>query len=195
MKIVLIVLSVLLITGCGDEDSESSHSSDCSPGSFCEQILNSHNKVRQLVNAGDYHNQPAPKTAIPDLIWDEKLARVAHNYGKKCHWGHNGDRTEDYAALGGEGYVGENLAVSSNQPSTDQTVDAQWGAEAKDYTYSSKSCSGVCGHYTQIVWAKTTRVGCAIIQCDSFTGGLSWGGYITVCNYAPGGNFNGEHPY
>jgi hypothetical protein len=45
------------------------------------------------------------------------------------------------------------------------------------------------GHYSQIVWASTTSVGCATQYCP---GGLANTGsgvspYFTVCNYSPPG--------
>ncbi len=51
------------------------------------------------------------------------------------------------------------------------------------------------GHFSQIVWAKTTKVGCATQNCP---GGLANTGsnvppYFTVCNYDPPGNFAGEY--
>jgi len=168
---------------------------DCSPGSFCEEIVNSHNKVRQMINDGTYWEQPVPDVPLQNVVWDDLLAEVAHNYAAGCHWGHNPNRTEEYAEIGGSGYIGENLAASSNQPTTDSVVIIQWGDEAKFYDYDSNSCSDVCGHYTQVVWNTTARIGCAMAYCDSFTGGISWSGYFTVCNYAPGGNMNGQRPY
>ena len=45
----------------------------------------------------------------------------------------------------------------------------------------------MCGHYTQIVWETTQKVGCAKIQCDGFD--------LWVCNYDPPGNWVGEKPY
>lgn len=43
------------------------------------------------------------------------------------------------------------------------------------------------GHYTQVVWAATTKVGCASQYCPA--GGLfsTMGGWFTVCNYDPAG--------
>jgi hypothetical protein len=48
----------------------------------------------------------------------------------------------------------------------------------------------VCGHYTQLVWANTRRIGCARHNCS----GLTFPSSI-VCDYGPGGNFGGQSPY
>ena len=41
-----------------------------------------------------------------------------------------------------------------------------WVNEEADYHYASNTCDAgqMCGHYTQIVWATTTKLGCAILQ-------------------------------
>ncbi|CAH8623837.1 unnamed protein product [Schistosoma haematobium] len=74
----------------------------------------------------------------------------------------------------------------------EQAFDA-WKDEYKQYNYYSMSCYGVCGHYTQLVWQNTTHVGCGITNCTGnygFPYGLS-----VVCNYGPGGNYEGRYPY
>ncbi|XP_061181190.1 GLIPR1-like protein 1 [Saccostrea echinata] len=62
-----------------------------------------------------------------------------------------------------------------------------WYAEVSKYNYNANSCSGVCGHYTQVVWANSEYLGCAKQRCSNF--------YIYVCNYGPGGNISGRRPY
>lgn len=54
---------------------------------------------------------------------------------------------------------------------------------------AANTCSGVCGHYTQIVWRATLKLGCAISHCP----GQAFPNAI-VCNYGPGGNPGGR-PY
>ncbi|RIA05030.1 hypothetical protein BRARA_K00635 [Brassica rapa] len=45
-----------------------------------------------------------------------------------------------------------------------------------------------CGHYTQVVWRGSARVGCGKGMCAN-------GASIIVCNYDPVGNYIGTKPY
>lgn len=70
-------------------------------------------------------------------------------------------------------------------------VIASWGKEKADYDHSSNTCAAgaSCGHYTQIVWRETLKVGCGMAICgDSHE-------QVWVCHYSPAGNIAGERPY
>ena len=73
-----------------------------------------------------------------------------------------------------------------------------WGDEKAHYHYGVIGDSGTCdsgeqcGHYTQIVWKETRKVGCAMAQ---YTAGDFQGGYVVVCKYTPPGNVIGNAPY
>ena len=89
-----------------------------------------------------------------------------------------------------------------------QAVDG-WAAEVSCWTYGTISGLGVqgtekcnqacymamrsdgCGHYTQIVWRKSTQLGCGVASCNSARGKQD----IWICNYSPAGNFAGMAPY
>lgn len=66
---------------------------------------------------------------------------------------------------------------------------AMWEQERSVYDGGRIDESNVyaCGHYTQLVWRSTKRVGCAKVICA--------GNVIIVCNYDPPGNFLGQEPY
>jgi len=87
---------------------------------------------------------------------------------------------------GGSGYVGENWYGGAPDGATFAWVDYNWtkGCSEKAAYWKRSGCSGTTGHYTQVVWAKSVFVGCGWTK----KGGI-------VCNYAPGGNFNGEAPF
>jgi hypothetical protein len=136
---------------------------------------------------------PPPSPPLPPVEWDAALADSVYNYLSKCESGdgnlvdHNDNRTKDYAALGGSDYVGENLYASS--ASSIDPVDAvdSWMSEAPDYAAGNVSKAG---HYTQVVWRDSVRIGCAIVNCPS----LRFHNTV-LCDYAPGGNINGQTPY
>jgi len=82
--------------------------------------------------------------------------------------------------------LGENL-FGGSVASPKLALDI-WAGEAKDYDYASGRCSGVCGHYTQVVWRDSTELGCGAATCEN-------GMELWVCNYNPPGNYRGEKPY
>jgi pathogenesis-related protein 1 len=64
-----------------------------------------------------------------------------------------------------------------------------WMSEASSYDYASGNI-GSAGHYTQIVWRDSVRIGCAIVDCPALTYHNT-----VICDYAPGGNISGQKPY
>jgi uncharacterized protein YkwD len=131
---------------------------------------------------------PRPATPLPPLVWDEKLAKSAGDWASRCVYKHSGK--ED---------VGENIYASAGADTKPADVVANWRAERAHYKYKSSSCARgkTCGHYTQVVWRDSQRLGCAAKSC---TKGSPFGaGFPTwqfwVCNYDPRGNINGERPY
>ncbi|CAJ1936224.1 unnamed protein product [Sphenostylis stenocarpa] len=116
---------------------------------------------------------------LPHLDWNDTLADYAQNYANQ--------RKSDCQLEHSHGPYGENLAVSTGDINCALAVRL-WVDEKRFYDYSTNSCDGVCGHYTQVVWRNTLRVGCAKVACDD-------GGTFIGCNYDPPGNYIGERPY
>merc|ERR1719509_274169 len=80
---------------------------------------------------------------------------------------------------------GENLYASGGSGGDlyQAAVDG-WYAEGQIWRYGQGlGFSLTTGHFTQVVWAGTTSVGCATAQGSRWT-------YV-VCNYAPPGNMQG----
>lgn len=145
-----------------------------------DRMLSLHNAVRAGV-------RPAPATPLVPLVWSEELAREAQAWADRCVDEHSSDRS-----------YGENLYSRGNHSSTPEHVVASFAAEAQHYDYATNTCAAgeVCGHYTQIVWAGTTAVGCAVSHCETntpFPGFPQWD--FWVCRYAPPGNYVGKKPY
>ena len=138
---------------------------------------------------------PPPDPALPPVTWDAILADSAFNYLSQCVASdgqlvdHNPDRQADYEALGGKGYVGENIYASTGQTVNPADAVDSWMSEAKDYDYASNNISAA-GHYTQVVWRDSVRIGCAIVNCP----GVKFSNTI-LCDYAPGGNITNQKPY
>jgi len=162
---------------------------------FENRILCAHNVVRANV-------VPEASPPLLPLVWDTNLATVAGDFAALCRLEFNLFRTDQYNALAGatEIFVGEN--IFANAPSgllSPEAAVAIWAAENASYDYSTNTCSSACGHYTQLVWRGTEKVGCVINVCpaDSDLGAQSGGNSVDLvfCDYAPGGNFTGVTPY
>ncbi|XP_010531558.1 PREDICTED: pathogenesis-related protein 1 [Tarenaya hassleriana] len=126
------------------------------------------------------HNIARAKVRVKPLKWDDGLASVAQDYANQ--------RAGDCALVHSTGPYGENLAFGSGDLTAAQAV-AMWVGEKSSYDYYSNSCRGpACGHYTQVVWRDTARLGCGKVKCES-------GSTIIVCNYDPPGNYIGTKPY
>ena len=146
----------------------------------------------ELTGITDLHNRERRKVGVPGLAWDPALAAIAQAWAAKCTdkdapsglVDHNPNR-----GVGYQGSVGENIFGSTATPSAQQAVGS-WVGELQSYNYAQNTCSGVCGHYTQVVWKTTQKVGCAVYTCNS----LKFSGTL-VCNYSPAGNVNGQRPY
>ena len=134
---------------------------------LAEEMTRAHNSVRAGVGS-------AP------LTWSDQLA------GNAQEWADTLVRRGQFAHRPNSNY-GENLyEITGGFASPEDVVEA-WAGESRDYSYRSNSCRGVCGHYTQIVWADTRRVGCAVAR--------GHGREIWVCEYDPPGNWVGRRPW
>jgi hypothetical protein len=166
-----------------------------------QSALHEHNDIRSDVASGLVGNEPTA-TDMVKLAWDDDLAEVAQGWVDQCDWGHNPNRTAQYGALaGGSTYVGENLYVylttSSSTPNIVPLALDAWFDEQQNYNYGPVQGSSPAGHYTQLVWADTHRVGCALAVCPGSAFGYSnaYTGYYLACDYARGGNYIGQYPY
>ncbi|XP_070611837.1 glioma pathogenesis-related protein 1 isoform X2 [Erythrolamprus reginae] len=92
--------------------------------------------------------------------------------------------------------TGENMwmGTASKRPVNIEGPIKSFHSEVKYYTFSTHQCTKVCGHYTQVVWATSHKVGCAYVYCP-YLDGKEKHSNILVCNYAPAGNYRGVRPY
>ncbi|EYF04089.1 putative type-1 pathogenesis-related protein [Chondromyces apiculatus DSM 436] len=138
--------------------------------------------ITELHNAARATVSPPAATPIPPLVWSHDVASVAQAHAAKCTFEHSGNP------------YGENIYASSGNSTPDKVVGS-WVSEKENYDYASNGCSDVCGHYTQVVWAASERLGCGMSACTD-NGPFGDGPWeMWVCNYDPPGNFNGQKPY
>ncbi|XP_040537295.1 cysteine-rich secretory protein LCCL domain-containing 2 isoform X2 [Gallus gallus] len=156
-----------------------------------QEILMLHNKLR---------GQVYPSASNMEyMTWDDELERSAHAWAQQCIWDHGP------SALIRS--IGQNLAVHWGRYRSPAFHVQSWYDEVKDYSYPyphecnpwcPDKCTGpMCTHYTQIVWATTNKIGCAVNVCKQMNvWGEIWENAVyLVCNYSPKGNWIGEAPY
>nr|AWS21486.1 putative pathogenesis-related protein PR1a [Secale cereale] len=129
------------------------------------------------------HNAARAAVGVGAVSWSTKLQGFAQSYANQ--------RMNDCKLQHSGGPYGENIFWGSGQSWTAADAVKLWVDEKQNYHLDSNTCDAgkVCGHYTQVVWRKSTRIGCARVVCAG-----NRGVFIT-CNYDPPGNFNGERPF
>lgn len=129
------------------------------------------------------HNSWRANYGSPPLAWDPTVAAVAQAWAEQLA------ATDSFEHSHNPLY-GENLWAGSTPASVwpKAGIVDDWGNEVENWNLD---CTGglaqccqpgaVCGHFTQVVWWESTRLGCG--QASSA------GTVYVVCNYAPPGNF------
>lgn len=152
--------------------------------SYIQGILDEHNLARSAAGASP---------ALLNLVWDTDLAtsslswslQLASNGGGLVH---SGDHS-----------FGENLAAnyakSASDPNTGKVASQMWYSEKSLYlslgspAVSNDPTFEGFGHYTQMVWRNSVKVGCgsAAVNGGKYT--------VTTCRYSPPGNYIGSKPF
>ena len=130
------------------------------------------------------HNKYRKEHEADDLQIDAELIQIAENYAKKLadenRTGHSGNTNSKGESLG------ENLYHWWGPKSqiTGQENDAVrlWYEEIDLYDFDKGCYQEGTGHFTQLIWKSTKKVGCAVAR-DAASTRLK-----VVCNYYPAGN-------
>ncbi|PIA55411.1 hypothetical protein AQUCO_00700002v1 [Aquilegia coerulea] len=140
-------------------------------GAIIREFVSEHNKVRKQIGQ------------VP-LKWDKKLARYAERFGNK--------RKSDCLLKNSNSSIyGENVYRGEHFERHTATLAVRaWANESKYYYPKTNSCqpNQVCGHYTQMIWRNTKRLGCARSKCNN-------GAVYILCVYDPPGNYDNESPF
>lgn len=134
------------------------------------------------------HNAARSQVSEQGLVWNNSLAAYA------LSWAQHQRDTANCALRHSNGPYGENIfwGYRSSAPFGPADAVNAWVSEKQYYNYPSNTCAAgqVCGHYTQVVWAKTTKVGCASVTCND-----QYHSVFIICSYNPPGNYVGQTPY
>ncbi|XP_027243187.1 cysteine-rich secretory protein 2 isoform X2 [Cricetulus griseus] len=135
------------------------------------EIVGKHNELRRAVN-------PTASNMLR-MEWNVEVAGNAQKWANKCTLEHSNAEDRKIKTR-----CGENLYMSSD-PTPWTTAIQSWYDESENFTYGvgAKPNTAV-GHFTQVVWYSTYKVGCGIAFCpnqDTLK-------YFYVCQYCPAGN-------
>jgi hypothetical protein len=136
------------------------------------------------------HNRERAAIGIPPLEWDGQLAANAKVWADAL--AETGTFEHSPADASDPDVEGENLWAGTRGAWSPEEMIGLWIAEKRDYRpgiFPAVSRSGELekvGHYTQVIWRNTRRVGCALAQGRKED--------VLVCRYAEGGNVIGERP-
>lgn len=142
------------------------------PLSFKEQCLKWHNDFRSI------HQ-------VSEVVWNEDLAQDAEDWARHLADNNLFDHATNLQQL----QQGENLYWSSRE-TTEPCTDAikAFYEEIKDYDFDNPGFSDKTGHFTQVVWKATTKIGAAgKTRAD--------GSFIVVVRYSPPGNLVPENSF
>jgi hypothetical protein len=136
-----------------------------------------------LTTQNGYRSDPAVNT--PALQWDSNLATGAQGWADNLASTHQFQHSDPSARQG----LGENIAQAKAGSRTAAQLADLWGTEEKPYfkpgIFSNVTTdpSKTVGHYTQMIWRTTTKVGCGLASDGT-------NDYL-VCRYSPQGNMSG----
>jgi len=155
-------------------------------------FLDKHNELRSKVANGLQAGQPAAANMMK-LKWNTELEAIAQRLADQCIFKH------DKVRLKLDGTVsGQNVYITGSSPQQDQTTVEAKAVTAVQNWYDEVTKPGFnpaniesyvfdkgTGHYTQVVWAATTELGCGsvyFLENNEYKN-------LVVCNYAVSGNF------
>lgn len=146
-------------------------------GQFPARILAAHNAAR-----AELGEQP--------LTWDPALGEAAATYAAQLALTNRFQHSDRHQRPG----IGENLWMGTRGYYSYEAMIGAWAGERRNFVpgvFPAVSRSGNwqnVGHYAQMVWPTTTRVGCALASNPTTD-------YL-VCRYSPAGNIDGRSvPY
>ncbi|RYR44603.1 hypothetical protein Ahy_A08g040913 [Arachis hypogaea] len=127
-----------------------------------KHYLKNHNVIREHVGS-------------PALKWDRQLEKHARNFVNA----HSMDCLARKPSISSG--IGWNIARNwGNDTFVGAHAVVKWALQEGNYDHVTNSCvGGECHAYTQLVWKRSTHLGCAGVTCHNFSG------ILIRCNYEP----------
>ncbi|PIO58729.1 SCP-like protein [Teladorsagia circumcincta] len=158
-----------------------------------QMFVDKHNQYRSLVAKGLAVNPIggfAPKAArMLKVSYDCKVEENMMAWAKRCKFEHS--------SFAERNYWGQNLYMTSwlnmNKTKAAAASVDDWFSELKshgvpqDNILTMKVFDSGVGHYSQVAWESSNKIGCAVEWCPDMT--------FVGCEYNPTGNWLGEQIY
>ena len=146
------------------------------------------------------HNTVRADLGLPKVAWSDELAEFAQEWAQhlagrnSCGMRHRPSQGKNAPLYGENLYWASAIRLGNGgrkgQSITPQKVIGSWVSERQYYDPELNRCAWGenCGHYLQVVWKATRRIGCGMAICSDLS-------QIWVCNYDPPGNDLSQNPY
>lgn len=132
------------------------------------------------------HNSERARAGVPPLVWDQALGSAAAAYATQMAMTGRFAHSDRSLRRG----TGENLWMGTHGAFSVEAMVGGWASEKRFFTpgvFPNNSRTGDwedVGHYTQMIWPTTQRIGCALAS----NGRVDY----LVCRYAGAGNIDGR---
>ncbi|ORY54623.1 PR-1-like protein [Neocallimastix californiae] len=135
-------------------------------------LLSLHKEARAKLNASN----------MKSISWSDSLASAAQSYSEKCKgMVHSHTGPENLAGS----TTGDVSRMFNNWMEEKSGFNSSgYRSKFKDISYNGEDI----GHYSQIVWADNTEVGCGMTDCPNYSAR-----YLLVCRYKTGNKTTTTH--
>ena len=132
------------------------------------------------------HNVERVQAGVAPLVWDNDLGTSAAAYAQQLAFTGRFEHSDRAARRG----IGENLWTGTHGAYSVEAMVSAWTSEKRmfvpgNFPANSRTGNWIdIGHYTQVIWPTTQRIGCALASTPRTD-------YL-VCRYSPAGNIDGR---
>ncbi|VDD83397.1 unnamed protein product [Mesocestoides corti] len=143
-------------------------------------IVEAHNKIRGGVS---------PSAS------DMKMMKYSTKLEKKVEKSLTACVFEEYIVTAYSNKKIQNLRMFIDEEPTFAKMIYAFAQDAQFYDFENNTCTKECSEYKRIVWANSTRVGCAMHKCGAYGPRHQHPVYTVVCQYDPIDEIKEKRPY